>query len=361
MLHVGENNLLLKVEHILKYFQRNNARLSFSLYSTISSGEEDEEQHCSLTTSQDYWTKSVWMSKRKYKLYLEPNNTIKIPRSRLKRHLDALDVTGDHNNEEDGINPHLSPADVETTSPSGHFELTQHYDQEDTIDQQISSSGHFLLTSELQPRDVASSPEGSVYGLDSELEDLGEDEPVRETGFDKDMDSVLMSAGTTTKAEALIMIMSHAARHNITGTQLDDLLKLINTLFSKEVLPRSKSLFNKVFQNNSESVEFHYYCKTCKVYIGTKGDIKDKNIAQCSICSTLIEINSMNRSSFFINIPIAPQIQTLLEIPQIQNNMSYRHQRLQNDHVISDIYDGENILNILTEKQKNCWQIWSRQ
>ncbi|KAK9519948.1 hypothetical protein VZT92_022639 [Zoarces viviparus] len=131
------------------------------------------------------------MSKRKYKLYLEPNNTIKIPRSRLKRrHLDALDVTGDHN--EDRISPHMSPSDVETTSPSGHFELTQHYDQEDTINQLISSSGHFLLTSELQPRDAASSPEGSVYGLDSELEDLGEDEPVRETGFD--MDSVLMSA-----------------------------------------------------------------------------------------------------------------------------------------------------------------------
>lgn len=210
----------------------------------------------------------------------------------------------------------------------------------------MSSSGDFLLTSELQPRDVASSPEGSVYGLDSDLEDLGEDEPVRETGFDKDMDSALMSAGTTTKAEALIMIMSHAARHNITGTQLDDLLKLINTLFGKEVLPRSKYLFNKVFQNNSDSVEFHYYCKTCKVYIGTKGDIKDKNIAQCSICSTSIEIDSMNRSSFFINIPLAPQIQTLLETPQIQNNMSYRHQRPQNDHVISDIYDGEKYQNL---------------
>lgn len=87
-----------------------------------------------------------------------------------------------------------------------------------------------------------------------------------------------MSAATTTKAEALIMIMSHAARHNTTGTQLDDLLKLINTQFGKEVLPRSKYLFNKVFQNNSDSVEFHFYCKTCKLYIGTMGDIKDKDV-----------------------------------------------------------------------------------
>lgn len=141
------------------------------------------------------------------------------------------------------------------------------------------------------------------------------------------------------------MVMSHAARHNITGTQLDDLLKLINTLFGKEVIPRSKYLFNKVFKNNSDIVEFHFYCKTCKVYIGTQEDI-DKNIAQCAICSAPIEISSLNSASFFINIPVAPQIQTMLENPQIQNSMSYRHQRPQNEHIISDIYDGEKYQNL---------------
>lgn len=216
----------------------------------------------------------------------------------------------------------------------------------------MSSSGRFLLTSELQPSDMAqqfscdSSSEGSVSEVDSEIPDIPEDDPFRQIGFDTDMDSVLMSAGTTTKAEALLMVMSHAARHNITGTQLHDLLQLINTLFGKEVLPRSKYLFNKVFKNNSDIVEFHFYCKTCKVYIGTKEDIQDKNIAQCAICSASIEISSLNSASFFINIPIAPQIKTLLENPQIQNSMSYRHQRPHNEHVISDIYDGEMYRNL---------------
>ncbi len=138
-------------------------------------------------------------------------------------------------------------------------------------------------------------------------------------------------------AEALLIVMSHAARHNITGTKLHDLLKLINTLFGKEVLPRSKYLFNKVFKKNSNIVEFHFYCKTCKVYIGTQEDIQDKKIAQCAICSPPIEISSLNSASFYINIPIAPHIQTLLENPQIQNSMNYRHQRPQNEYVISDI------------------------
>lgn len=109
------------------------------------------------------------------------------------------------------------------------------------------------------------------------------------------------------------MVMSYASRHNITGTQLDDLLKFINTLFGKDVLPRSKYMFNKIFKNNSDMVEFHFYCKTCKMYIGTQEDIRDKNIAQCVICNTAVETNSSNSGSFFINIPIAPQIQTLLQ------------------------------------------------
>lgn len=137
------------------------------------------------------------------------------------------------------------------------------------------------------------------------------------------------------------MVMCHAARHNITGTQLHDLLQLINALFGKEVLPGSKYLFNKVFHNNSDIVEFHFYCKTCKAYIGTQEDIHNKNIAQCAICSSTIEISFLNSASFFINKPVAPQIQTLLETLQIQNSVSYRHQRPQNDFVISDIYDGE--------------------
>ncbi|XP_051982838.1 uncharacterized protein LOC127643926 [Xyrauchen texanus] len=330
------------------------------------------------------------MSKRKYKLYLEPNSTIKLPRARLKRgHLNALlftddckDQGGSHtadvemriptmspsghlkltqsdtddttdqalpyaecNREEDGasgsdshtadvetmspsghLDLQLDPddmsdqalcnteysreedgasgsdshtADVETMSPSGHLDLQ--LDPDDMTDQvlplaancrenesevrpgstcanheSMSSFDHLLLTSQLQPSNMAqqsncdSSSESSFSGVDSEIPDLPEDDPFRQIGFDTDMDSVLMSAGTTTKAEALLMVMSHAARHNITGTQLDDLLKLINTLFGKEVIPRSKYLFNKVFKNNSEIVEFHFYCKTCKVYIGTR-------------------------------------------------------------------------------------------
>ncbi len=183
------------------------------------------------------------------------------------------------------------------------------------IFQLMSSPGDCLWT-------ATASSEGSVSELESETEDLPENDPFQQIGFDTDMDSVLISAGTTTRAEAVLMVMSYAARHNITGTQLDDMLKLINSLFGKEVLPRSKYMFNKIFKNNSDIVEFHFYCKTCKIYIGTQEDIKDKNITEYVNCKT-------------------PQIQTLLETPEIQNNINYKQQRAECDHVISDLYDGE--------------------
>lgn len=55
--------------------------------------------------------------------------------------------------------------------------------------------------------------------------------------LDTDMDSIFTSAGTTTKSEAVLMIMTYAARHSISGTQLHNLIKLINTLLGKEVVP----------------------------------------------------------------------------------------------------------------------------
>ncbi|RXN30662.1 hypothetical protein ROHU_017568 [Labeo rohita] len=229
----------------------------------------------------------------------------------------ALAFTGDQIDQEDRSSPHLSTADIETKSPSGDLDLQ--LDPDDTASivlplaaicgenesevrpdsscanlELMSSSGRSVLTTELQPSDMDqqftcdSSSKDSVSGDDSEIPDIPEDDPFRQIGFDTDMDSVLMSA---------------------------------------EVLPRSKYLFSKVFKNNSEIVEFHFYCKTCKVYIGKQEDIQDKNITQCAICSAPIEISSLNSASFFLNIPIAPQIQTLLENPQIQNSMSYRHQK----------------------------------
>ncbi len=177
---------------------------------------------------------------------------------------------------------------------------------------------------------------------DSESEDqTPTDDPLHKIGIDTGMDTFLKSTGSITKAEALLLIMTHAAVHNITGCQLDDLLRLINFLFGNDVVPGSKHLFNKIFKNNSEIVEFHLYCRACKCHMGTQKLVTDQNITQCPSCNEIVEITSLNNGNFFINVPVAPQIQNLLENPEIQKHLSYRFDRPHSvENVISDIFDG---------------------
>lgn len=175
------------------------------------------------------------------------------------------------------------------------------------------------------------------------LSETSEEDSFIQMPQDSDLDSVITTSGTT-KAEALLMVMSHAAKHNITGVQLDDLLTLINTLFGREILPRSKYLFNKVFKNNFDMVAFHYYCKACKTYLGLQKDIQD--LAFCSICESPVETNNLNNASFFISIPITPQMKVQLESLDIQNNLNYRYERSHEEHVVADIFDGEMYKNL---------------
>lgn len=54
--YVWREQLLVKAGHTSEYFQMNDICWSHSLYSTPSSGEEDEEQHSSLITSLESWS-----------------------------------------------------------------------------------------------------------------------------------------------------------------------------------------------------------------------------------------------------------------------------------------------------------------
>lgn len=161
-------------------------------------------------------------------------------------------------------------------------------------------------------------------------------------GVNGDMDRPLVATGTTSRAEALLMIMTYAARHQITGSALDDLLKLINHLFGQDVVPGSKYAFNKVFKNNMDKVDFHFYCKACKANLGSQKYVLENSVTQCSGCNSPVAPDTLNNGSFFISIPIAPQIQYILQNPELQSKLSYRVDRPSKaENIISDIYDGD--------------------
>lgn len=71
-----------------------------------------------------------------------------------------------------------------------------------------------------------------------------------------------------------------------------------------------------------------------------------QGVLSCPNCESPVEISTLNNASFFIDVPIAPQIKIQLESPHIQMNLSYKYERSQEQQFIADIYDAEMYKNL---------------
>ncbi|XP_041834084.1 uncharacterized protein LOC121635090 [Melanotaenia boesemani] len=287
------------------------------------------------------------MPKRKYKVYLEPHCSLEIPRSTHRRicHQNEYEMPADETR--DGVTladetPTFEiPADGNHCGVKGDHESLPHEDEARIL---ADHQGVFMQENTL-PEDAESSDSSNFQREDSESPDDSNFECSNDppgNGADTDMDTSLKATGKTSRAEALLMILTYAARHQITGSALDDLLKLINHLFGQDVVPASKYASNKVFQRNMDKVEFILYCKDCKTSLGGQNEVLARAITVCSACNSPVDPTTLNNGAFFISVPIAPQIQNILHTPELQTKLSYRVDRpAKAGNIISDIYDGD--------------------
>lgn len=51
------------------------------------------------------------------------------------------------------------------------------------------------------------------------------------------------------------------------GPPINDLLKLVNSLFGQEIVPESEYLFKKLFEH-SLTIEIHFFCLKCDSNFG---------------------------------------------------------------------------------------------
>lgn len=79
--------------------------------------------------------------------------------------------------------------------------------------------------------------------------------------FEKCAHEVLPNSAIN-KAQAVLLVLSYVVFAGLTWTQVDGLLKLINTLCGAEVVPRSKFLFRKMWQRHKDSLSTHFFCET---------------------------------------------------------------------------------------------------
>ncbi|KAK3910101.1 RNA-binding protein 10 [Frankliniella fusca] len=75
----------------------------------------------------------------------------------------------------------------------------------------------------------------------------------------ENLEAHLMDNIETTKFETLLAVLHYSMRHDLTMVGVVDLLKLINVIFGREVIPESEFIFKDIF-SSTFSLEYHFYC-----------------------------------------------------------------------------------------------------
>lgn len=101
----------------------------------------------------------------------------------------------------------------------------------------------------------------------------------------------------------MVLLISFAMRHSLTGEALADLLMLVELhCLAPNLCQRNLKTFMAFFCSFRSPLQFHYYCEKCYLYHGiVKQDI-------CQNCHTSTKRKS---TAYFLVIPLVSQLSTL--------------------------------------------------
>lgn len=135
------------------------------------------------------------------------------------------------------------------------------------------------------------------------------------------------------------MCLMLANRHSLTWEATTDTLKLINRLFNNtKAVPETKYKLLQHIQLQTNCMKFHYYCRTCKKYLGEQ---LSSTAGESVICDTWTGVQEESNTSYFVTLGLQSQIRQLLENREVVSCISYRFKRKKiNNESIEDIYDG---------------------
>ena len=161
-----------------------------------------------------------------------------------------------------------------------------------------------------------------TFAADEEecLDDIWSVEEDSETSDRSDMESEntckesnasgmpLFEGARLTLGVSMLLVITFAMRHSITGVALADLLLLIEAhLISPNYFGHSMKLLRDFFKKLKNPIEFHYYCSFCYEYIGAK-----RHPEHCTNKHCLQDLSKKGSLAYFIVIPFINQLQSLL-------------------------------------------------
>ncbi|KAL7301960.1 hypothetical protein TKK_0005551 [Trichogramma kaykai] len=156
------------------------------------------------------------------------------------------------------------------------------------------------------------------------------------------------------QSQLLFMILKLNTCNHLSLTTLSNILSLINSIFEESILPASKYMVDKIF-NNDDDVDYHITCPKCNKYLGNLNElISETNCSKCNCGNDKINQSSNN---FFAILDPSKAIKNLLEMHE---NYYYEvmKRNFSDTENIRDIYDGEmykNFVSQLPPDSKGCY------
>lgn len=133
------------------------------------------------------------------------------------------------------------------------------------------------------------------------------------------------------------MALKYALFNHVSMLGTENLLKLINNVFGKRILPDSRYLIEKIC-NSKEKMTLHAMCPVCYDYLGEFKELGD--IVICKICDTSVDTSNPSNICFFAYINPSSDIQDILKLYEKYYEYVISNRTHEKGHY-RDIYDGK--------------------
>ena len=133
---------------------------------------------------------------------------------------------------------------------------------------------------------------------------------------------------------SMVLIMTFAMKHKLSGSALKDLLSLIDIhcLISNPLI-QSLYKFKQFFKLLQHPFKIHHYCFNCGMAV-------EAGWTSCHNAECEQDFSSQNKH-FFLELPVIDQLKALFKRKGFYNDLQYRFNRTKQDkNNFEDIYDG---------------------
>lgn len=140
-------------------------------------------------------------------------------------------------------------------------------------------------------------------------------------------------------ADATIGIISYGFAASLNWSNMEGLLKLVNFLFGKNVLPGSEFLLRKIWSKLKERMtKHHFFCKECSTNV--VAGIQDGTL--CPNCQAVVPTKNFSQRNFYTTLDLKLQLEVLLADEGIAQELfrSLQKKNEKADNTMRDLTDG---------------------